>query len=169
VEGGQRDSAKRQGVSIPQVSEERSLTEESSGPIVLLWDHRGPRRQRLCHLISDCKARPYVLDEFRGPSTPDCPPGCRLALVAVGSPPAPGCLVLHVLQQLKRQRVTILCYEDGVQAWPLGVRCQVLLAGAARVFDSAGEASTGSSAAQSTTCSTRRRGGAKRIDGSPQR
>jgi transcriptional regulator with GAF, ATPase, and Fis domain len=37
---------------------------------------------------------------------------------------------------LSAQGLKVICYEEGVQFWPLGVRCQALLAGALCVLDS---------------------------------
>jgi len=40
------------------------------------------------------------------------------------------------IRRLKRHGCSVIGYDDGAQAWPLRVRCQVLLAGASWVLDS---------------------------------
>jgi DNA-binding NtrC family response regulator len=43
---------------------------------------------------------------------------------------------LEAIHSLKRQGFKILCYEDGALSWPLSLRCQLFLAGAAWLLDS---------------------------------
>ena len=62
---------------------------------------------------------------------------CNLAVVALGSDPLPGNLDLENIRSLQRQGLRVICYGEGVQSWPLGIRCQVLLAGSSWLLDSA--------------------------------
>src|SRR5262245_36149501 len=61
---------------------------------------------------------------------------CGIALVAVAEPPASHAPVLHDVHRLTDDGYTVLCHADGARAWPLGVQCRLLLAGAAHVLDS---------------------------------
>jgi transcriptional regulator with PAS, ATPase and Fis domain len=44
---------------------------------------------------------------------------------------------LEGIRGLKLKGLRIICYEEGVQSWPLSIRCQVLLAGSLWLLDSA--------------------------------
>ena len=62
--------------------------------------------------------------------------GCAIAIVAVAIPPSARAAVLDDVRHLKQTGYTVLCSAAGASEWPLGVRCRLLLAGAAEVFDS---------------------------------
>jgi DNA-binding NtrC family response regulator len=62
---------------------------------------------------------------------------CGIALVAVCEEPRSHAPVLDDVRRLKANGFTVLCYAKGADAWPLGVRCRLLLSGAADMFDSA--------------------------------
>src|SRR6201988_685753 len=63
--------------------------------------------------------------------------GRGLAVIALGTCPSPGDSRLEGMRSLKRNGLRILCYEEGSQSWPLGKRCEVFLAGASSLLDSA--------------------------------
>jgi transcriptional regulator with PAS, ATPase and Fis domain len=56
-------------------------------------------------------------------------------LVALGACPSPGDLDLEIIRGLKREGFKIISYAEGAHAWPLGIRCQVLLAGSLWLLD----------------------------------
>jgi transcriptional regulator with PAS, ATPase and Fis domain len=45
--------------------------------------------------------------------------------------------MLSEIDRLKKQRVTIIAYSEGVDRWPLAARCRFLLAGVSTLLDSA--------------------------------
>ncbi len=64
------------------------------------------------------------------------PTSADLVLVALGMPPD---LNGDVLSEIRRFHVAgtyVIAYEDGSTAWPIGIRCKALLAGARRLLDS---------------------------------
>jgi DNA-binding NtrC family response regulator len=61
---------------------------------------------------------------------------CGIALVIVASPPSAQAAVLEDVRRLAASGLTVLCCARGADAWPLGVRCRLLLSGGADVFDS---------------------------------
>ena len=42
---------------------------------------------------------------------------------------------LNVISHLRQRDITVIAYADGVNSWPIGVRCRVLLAGAKHLLD----------------------------------
>lgn len=62
---------------------------------------------------------------------------CCFALIGLGSCPAADDPCLRAISQFKHRGLKIICYEAGVMKWPVGALCHALLAGAARVLDSA--------------------------------
>jgi DNA-binding NtrC family response regulator len=61
---------------------------------------------------------------------------CEIALVAFAEQPTLHAPVLEDVRRLKAGGFTVLCYAEGSAAWPLGVQCRLLLAGASDLFDS---------------------------------
>jgi DNA-binding NtrC family response regulator len=114
-------------------------TPNTSAPqgTVLIWDPRDARLQLISRIVSACGARPRWVEELSAIPQVEFFCGCNLAIVALGACPPPGDLVLAGIRGLKQKGCKIICYEEGVQAWPLSIRCQVLLAGSLWLLDSA--------------------------------
>ena len=74
------------------------------------------------------------------PTCPDCDmwPGARPAavVIAVGQCPGRDDPLLGTIARLRQLGAAVIAYEDDVRAWPVGVRCRVLLAGANQLLDS---------------------------------
>jgi DNA-binding NtrC family response regulator len=104
---------------------------------VLMWDAQQSRLQFTSRIVSECGARPRWVDALSAMSQVAFSGDCSLAVVALGACSSPGALCLEGIRSLKRKGFKIICYEEGVQSWPLSIRCQVLLAGAAWLLDSA--------------------------------
>jgi transcriptional regulator with GAF, ATPase, and Fis domain len=112
------------------------MVDKTTHGSVLLWDPHPDRRRVVSRLIAACGAQPSWL-----PETCTIPQGggssrCPLAVVALGGSPPPGQLDLEHIRRLKQHGCRVIGYEAGVAAWPLRLRCQVLLAGASWVLDS---------------------------------
>src|SRR5262245_40407723 len=94
---------------------------------VLMWDAQQSRLQFISRIVSECGARPCWVDGLSAISQVEFSGDCSLAVVALGACPSPGALCLEGIRSLKRKGFKIICYEEGVQSWPLSIRCQVLL------------------------------------------
>jgi DNA-binding NtrC family response regulator len=104
---------------------------------VLMWDPRESRLQLISRIVAECGARPRWVEELSAIPQMEFSCRCNLAVVALGACPSPGDLCLEGIRSLKQRGFRIICYEEGVQSWPLSRRCQVLLAGASWLLDSA--------------------------------
>jgi two-component system response regulator AtoC len=104
---------------------------------VIVWDHRRARLHLVSRVIAECGARPRWIDDLSTIQETEFSVRESVVLVALGGSPSSGSLGLEVVRCLKQKGFNIICYEDGARAWPLGVRCQALLAGALWVLDSA--------------------------------
>ena len=103
---------------------------------VLIYDPRPVRLQVVSHIVLECGSRPRGIEAAAiiPQSMLSC--SCNLAVVALSSYP-PGNLDLENIRSLQRQGLRVICYGEDVQSWPLGIRCQVLLAGSSWLLDSA--------------------------------
>lgn len=111
---------------------------EGSGPafVALVCESRASRLQSVNRVVSECGAGIYYAGDF--PAVGELmPPAGGIILVAVDECPDALSPVLGHIADLKRRGFTVLCYGDGVRLWPLGKRCQLLLAGALEPLDSA--------------------------------
>jgi transcriptional regulator with GAF, ATPase, and Fis domain len=104
---------------------------------IIIWDHQRSRPRLISRVAEACGVRPCWVNKFATLEQVECGHGCSIAVVALGTCPAPGDPALKVIRHLKQKGFTIISYEEGAQVWPLGVRCRALLAGASWVLDSA--------------------------------
>jgi transcriptional regulator with PAS, ATPase and Fis domain len=73
---------------------------------------------------------PHKFDDPRGSAAA----GVAVAAVAFGDgPPHPS--ELDVISRLHEMGISVIAYADGVNSWPIGMRCRVLLAGAKQLLD----------------------------------
>jgi two-component system, NtrC family, nitrogen regulation response regulator GlnG len=103
---------------------------------VLLWDTRASRLQRVHRIISACGARPCYIETVSALSHVERSQYCHLAVVALGRDLSSDDLGLEATRSLRRQGFQVICHGEGVQSWPLSIRCRVLLAGASSLLDS---------------------------------
>jgi DNA-binding NtrC family response regulator len=101
---------------------------------VLVSDPDRPRRQLASRVIAECGAEPRWIEP--GLSGVDGLPTSGLAVVAPGGRLSLGDPGIDAIGALTRRGLTVICYEHGAYAWPLGVQCRALLAGAAGLLDS---------------------------------
>jgi transcriptional regulator with GAF, ATPase, and Fis domain len=85
-------------------------------------------------LVEDCGVEGRVAEPSDAVSELALEPGAGIGLVGLDGREDP--VGLDVVRRLKPRGVVVMAYADGVRDWPLGTRCQVLLAGAARALDS---------------------------------
>ena len=110
---------------------------ESERPWRVLVSDPDPSRRLLAgRVIAECGAEPRWIEPAARLSDVDGLPSSGLAVVAPGGRPSPGNPGLDAIGALTRSGLTVICYEDGAQAWPLGVQCRALLAGASALLDS---------------------------------
>lgn len=108
-------------------------------PVVYVWDARPDGFAHIARIISECGATPCRVNDFSVVDAHTVSMRGQVALVAlVECPDASDAPVFRLLSALKQGGARVVCYGEGVGAWPLGKRCEALLAGALAVFDSAG-------------------------------
>jgi DNA-binding NtrC family response regulator len=104
---------------------------------IMVWDPRPSRFQLVSHVISACGARACRVEGFSAIRQVEYRDGCHLAVVALEACPAPGEIALEGIRSLKHKGFRVICYEEDAQSWPLSKHCEVLLAGASVLLDSA--------------------------------
>src|SRR5262245_4682010 len=103
---------------------------------VLVSDPDPSRRLLAGRVIAECGAEPRWVEPAAVLSGTNRLPSSGLAVVAPGGRPSPGHPGLDAIGALTRRGLTVICYEDGALAWPLGIQCRTLLAGASALLDS---------------------------------
>jgi transcriptional regulator with GAF, ATPase, and Fis domain len=106
-------------------------------PIVVIWDQHLPRLTSIARAVHTCEAYPNPVEGYPDIEAIKLSTRCNVALVALGEYPSHENRSLEVVRILKQKGFKIICYEDNVKSWPLGVQCQPLLAGSLRLLDSA--------------------------------
>lgn len=124
------------GDPVSSRSEELGRIEASPAWSVLVSDHQPARLQVVCRTISQCGAVPRPLEGISRLHGQRATENCSLAVVALETTPSTGHPSLEAVQTLTRNGFRIVAYEDGLQRWPLIVRCLPLLAGATHLLDS---------------------------------
>ncbi|NOT62535.1 MAG: sigma 54-interacting transcriptional regulator [Acidobacteria bacterium] len=109
--------------------------EEILSELTVLVRDRQPERSRLVStLITAGGAWPVPLASHFATALPD---QCAIAVLDLGAPPVPDGSTAELMKRLKARGYSIIAYENGTSAWPIGLRCQALLWGASWIFDSA--------------------------------
>jgi transcriptional regulator with PAS, ATPase and Fis domain len=103
---------------------------------VVIWDQQLPRLSSIARAVETCEAYPNPVEGYADIIETKFSPGRSVALVALGEQPSPVSQSLDVIRILKQKGFKVVCYENNVCSWPLGVQCQPLLAGSVRVLDS---------------------------------
>jgi hypothetical protein len=105
-------------------------------PIVVIWDQHLPRLSSIARAVYTCEAYPNPVEGYPDIIETKFSTGCSVALVALGEYPSDESRSLEVVRILKQKGFKVVCYDNNVRSWPLGVQCQPLLAGSVRVLDS---------------------------------
>jgi transcriptional regulator with PAS, ATPase and Fis domain len=117
------------------VSGDHAAQDCGSTCVALVCERQPSRLQTVCRVVAECGARLSSAENF--PEIEESKtPASRIILVALDECPEAGTPVLSHIRAIKQQGLTVICYGDGVRFWPLGKRCQLLLAGALDLLDS---------------------------------
>jgi transcriptional regulator with PAS, ATPase and Fis domain len=103
---------------------------------VIVWDHHCSRLGLIDRVVSECGATSLFLGGLADVDRLQRCISCCAALVALGVCPTEDTLSLEVIRRLKKIGLSVISYEQDSSAWPLGIRCRALLAGASCVLDS---------------------------------
>lgn len=122
----------------PDANPTSASAETRVAPSVFVWDARPDGFAHVARIISECGATPCRVNDLSVVGMDAAAMRGQVALVALaGCPDASDAPALRLLSALKQAGAHVVCYGEGAQAWPLGRRCEALLAGALAVFDSA--------------------------------
>ena len=118
-----------------QVSGDHPASDSGLAFVALVCEHKAARLQTVNRVVSECGASLHNAVDFPAVENDKLPAG-GIILVALDERPEACARVAGHIGDLKRRGLTVICYGDGVQLWPLGKRCQLLLAGALEPLDS---------------------------------
>ena len=102
---------------------------------VVLWESQSSRLRFIERVVTDCGARSYCVEQLSEITKAACS-SCCAAVVSLGTYQTDNTLVLKVVDCMKQAGLTVIAHERGARAWPVGMRCRALLAGASCVLDS---------------------------------
>jgi len=103
---------------------------------VLICEEQDSRFRLISRIVMECGKKPLRTSDC---STLDGLPlsRCAIALVGLEECPAFNSPALNPVRTLVRKGLRVMCYSNRPREWPLGKRCNVLLAGALTLFDTA--------------------------------
>ncbi|HMJ26409.1 MAG TPA: sigma 54-interacting transcriptional regulator, partial [Pyrinomonadaceae bacterium] len=103
---------------------------------VLICEEQRSRVQMIKRVVVEAGARPLqVMDSSILTKLPELQ--CFVALIGFADCPAANSPALNEVRALVNSGLIVMCYADHVRTWSLRGRCNVLLAGAFTLFDSA--------------------------------
>jgi len=123
--------------ALAALKESGDRTTLDCGPasVRLLCERRAARLETVSRVVEGCGAKLYDAGSFaaveEGKSHAD-----GIVLVALDECPEADTPLAGQIRTLRRAGLVVVCYGDGVSLWPLGRRCQLLLAGALDLLDS---------------------------------
>ena len=103
----------------------------------ILWDDNVGRRDAVAQMVSSKLTNISLLEEPSNIKALNSTFQRSVALVGIGEPPfQENSNILDVIRDLKLKEFEVICYGNKVFAWPIGVRCRLLLSGASLLLDS---------------------------------
>src|SRR5215204_1354054 len=123
------------GLAAPKESGDRAMQECAPASVRLLCEQRAARLETVSRVVVECGARLYDAGNFAAVEAGK-PHAAGIVLVALDECHGAGTLLSGEIGALRRSGLVVVCYGDGVRSWPLGRRCQLLLAGALDILDS---------------------------------
>lgn len=103
--------------------------------IGLLCERQAARVELIARVVEGCGAKLYDAGSFAAAEA-NQPHAGRIILVALDESPEACATLAGQIDALRRGGFVVVCYGEGVRLWPLGRRCQLLLAGALDLLDS---------------------------------
>jgi transcriptional regulator with PAS, ATPase and Fis domain len=104
---------------------------------ILVYDPQPSRFQLINRVILECGGRAFWAERFSAIRQIECHHGWNLAIIALKACLASDETDLEEIRSLKRKGFRVICYGERVHTWPLSKRCEILLAGALSLLDSA--------------------------------
>ena len=123
------------GLAAQKESGDRAMQEHGPSSVGLLCEHLGARLETVSRVVEECGARLYDAGNFAAFEEGKSQAG-GIILIALDECPEAGTPLAGQISVLRRAGLIVVCYGDGVHLWPLGRRCQLLLAGALDILDS---------------------------------
>ena len=123
------------GLATPKESGDRAMQQYAPASIGLLCERRAARLETVSRVVEKCGARLYDAGNFAAVEEGN-PSAGGIVLVALDECPGAGSPLVGQIGAMRRVGLVVVCYGDGVRSWPLGRRCQLLLAGALDILDS---------------------------------
>lgn len=125
------------GSLSPQSSPRRIAVHPAADDTVVVYDAHASRLPVIRRIVEDCGLRPQWIQDLASLQHQRRWHTCCVAAVALGGQPCAGDVALRVIGEIKEKGLSVISYEAGAEAWPIGARCRALLAGASWVLDSA--------------------------------
>src|ERR1044072_5306942 len=123
------------GLAALKESDDRTTPDCGPASVRLLCERRAERLETGARVVEGCGAKLYDAGSF-APFEEGKSHAGGIVLVALEECPEANTPLLRQIGALRRARLVVVCYGDGVRLWPLGRRCQLLLAGALDILDS---------------------------------
>lgn len=123
------------GPAALEESGDRATRECAPASVGLLFERRAARLETVSRVVEGCGARLQDAGSFA--ASEECKPRAgQIVLVALDEWPGADAALAGQIDALRRGGLAVVCYGDGLGLWPLGRRCQFLLAGAIDLLDS---------------------------------
>jgi len=104
---------------------------------VVVCERRAERFQTVSQIVGECGSQTLQCAGYSALDSLPASPGTTFALVGLEECPAENSPALNAVRGLTRRGLFVICYADHALKWPIGIRCNVLLAGALILVDSA--------------------------------
>jgi DNA-binding NtrC family response regulator len=104
---------------------------------VVVWDESADRLSIVAQVIASTGARPRRFDQLSAFDRLESSPHCSVALVALATgQPSLEARVPLICESLRQKGFAVIAYDEGVDDWPLEIRCRSFLAGCVLLLDS---------------------------------
>ena len=118
-------------------SKRQTTMRAKDGQLVSVLDDDPARLERIKRTLAPFETAFEKLDNISLKPEAGFPSRSSLVLVALNGSVSANQEILEGVRRLKSRELKVVCYGDRTDAWPLGQRCGVLVAGACTLLDSA--------------------------------
>lgn len=122
------------GLAALKESGDRTTLDCGPASVGLLCERRAARLETVSRVVEGCGAKLYDAGSFATVEEGKLPAGGIILVALDGWTEADTPLAGRI--GVLRHAGLVVCYGDGVRMWPVGRRCQLLLAGALDILDS---------------------------------
>ncbi len=109
----------------------------SADRAIFVCDEQRHRGDLVSRVVAECGARPNRIEDLAALKKTRPHDSFQIVVMGIENHLAPEHPIFDVLRSLREKGTKVVCYGEGAEHWPVAYCCEILLAGASCLLDSA--------------------------------